>query len=86
MKAIVDAVLDDSYTLAQQVYALVCQAIKHRRMKLVGASAGLFAGSGKDFDEQIVTNIHDTLELHGRLTPCMEEPVMIRDHFFILLF
>ena len=30
---------------------------------MISASAGLFAGSGKEFDAQNVTNIHDTLKL-----------------------
>ena len=60
-KAIVDDIIDDSHTLERQVLALR-QAIKHKRMKLISTSAGLFAGSAKDSDAQIVTNIKDTLQ------------------------
>ena len=62
VKNIVDAVLDDSNTLEQQVYALR-RAVKHRRMKLVSASSGLVMSNTKDIDQLIVTNIRDTLEI-----------------------
>ena len=60
MRAIVNAILDNSHTLEQQVYVLR-HAVKQRQMKVVGASAGLFAGSGKDVDEQILKSICDTI-------------------------
>ena len=49
--------LDESLTVEQQVLVL-CEAVRHRDMKMISASAGLF-----DRSEQIVSNIHDTLQL-----------------------
>ena len=43
VKTVVNAVLDGSHTLEQQVYALH-HAVKHSKMKLVSASAGVFVG------------------------------------------
>ena len=61
MKAIVDAVHDDSHRLQQLVYDFQC-AVKHKRMKLVNATAGVFARSGKVVDKHIVKNIHGTIQ------------------------
>ena len=63
VRDLVIAMCDESLTLEQQVYDLPA-AIKHHVMKVRSASAGiLLSSTNKSIDEQIVTNVHDTIQL-----------------------
>ena len=65
------AMCDESLTLEQQVYVLR-PAVKHADMKVRSSSAGILPSTTTNsIDEQIVTNIHDTIQLASRTTDSM---------------